>query len=225
MQALPSGFKERFPDLANNDDSVVRRMLERARQVSLGPGETIFSVGTECHRFLMIVDGSVRVVLTSVSGRTVTLYRIEPGGTCVLTTSCLLGGDDYPAIARTETPVIALAVNRDDFDRALTESSAFRRFVFSNFAKRLAAVIRRMESVALTPVDQRLAQEILRRAGSGGSVRATHEELALEVGSAREVVSRRLKTLEKQGFLEIERGQLIVTDLPGLRKIGGDPAL
>lgn len=89
--------------------------------------------------------------------------------------SCLIGGGDYPALAATEAAVKALAIERRNFDRALSDSALFRQFVFTSFADRLAGVIQRIESVALTPVDQRLAREILRTHQEGGA--SIHDSL------------------------------------------------
>ena len=208
-----------FPDLACDDEGL-KRILDRSTTVLVEPGQTIFEVGSECRQFLMILEGSVKVELISLNGRSVTLYRIHPGGTCVLTTSCLLGNDDYPAVAVSERNVTALAISKQDFEHGLAASPKFRRWVFASFAERLAAVIRRMERVTLAPVDMRLAEEILRRAEGRNSICVTHEALADEIGSAREVVSRRLKAMQSSGLVELRRGIVHIVDPDRLDRLG-----
>ena len=200
-----------FPQLSDTR-ALDLRLRDVGKPVALDMGATVFRVGSRCAQFLMLLEGSIRVELTALNGRAVVLYRIAPGGTCVLTTSCLLGGGDYPAVAVCETPVRAWAIDAAVFERLLTDSPEFRAFVFASFSARLADVIARMELIALSPIDQRLATEILRRAGEGDAVEATHEALAVEIGSAREVVSRRLKVLERRGILSLGRGHIEIAD-------------
>lgn len=208
-----------IPLLAGLDARDAATLFGDAALLHLESGDTVFHAGAECRHFLILVDGCVRVTLNALSGRSVTLYRIEPGDTCVLTTSCLMSSRRYPAEAHTETPVTALAMARSRFERGLEESAPFRRFVLDSFSRRLAAVIERMEAVALTPVEARLAALLLGRAEDGGYVPATHQELAEELGTAREIISRHLKRLEAAGFVALGRGRISLTDAAGLRAI------
>jgi CRP/FNR family transcriptional regulator len=151
MQTAVAEALQRIPLLAGLDTREADTLFGAASLLPMAAGDTVFHAGAECRHFLVLIEGSVRVTLNALSGRSVTLYRIEPGDTCVLTTSCLMSSRRYPAEARAETPVTALAMARPQFDRGLEESAVFRRFVLDSFSRRLAAVIERMESVALTP--------------------------------------------------------------------------
>ncbi len=204
--------------LASLDDASAARLFEVSRIVEIEPGDYVFHLGDACEAFFILLEGSVRVQLTSTGGREVTLYRVGSGGSCLLTTSCLFSRDQYPAEALTESPVRAIAIPRQQFQALLDASPGFREYVFEGFARRLADVISRIEAVALTPIDGRLAAALIdlhRR----NETATTHQALAVELGSAREVVSRHLKRMEGKGWVELGRGRITVLDPAALREI------
>ncbi len=196
-------------------------LLSSAQRVSLEKDRFVFHAGDLCSSFLVLQKGSVRVQLVSASGREVTLYRIGPGGTCILTTSCLLGHENYPAEAIAECDIDALAVPAESFQAALDQSRSFRDFVFDGFSKRLTNVIRKIEQIAFTSIDARLARALMACADKG-TESITHQELAVELGTAREVVSRHLKNLESRGWLRLGRGRIEVVDRHALASLVGD---
>jgi CRP/FNR family transcriptional regulator len=147
------------------------------------------------------------------------LYRVRAGDSCVLTTSCLLAHEPYPATAVTETEVTALTLNERAFQQALDASAQFRRFVFTNLSSRLAEVIRRMEEVAFGDIDQRLAAALLTRQAAGTLGNTTHQALATELGTAREVVSRHLKRFEERRWVRLNRGAIELIDTAALAQL------
>ena len=222
MQATVAEALQQIPGLAGLGDRDAQTLFGAAAVLRLDAGDTVFRAGAECRHFLVITQGSVRVTLNALSGRSVTLYRLERGDTCVLTTSCLMSSRRYPAEAHTETPVTALAMERSTFDRGLEESAPFRRFVLDSFSRRLTGVIERMEAVALTPVEARLAALLLALDPGDGEVSITHQRLAEELGTAREVISRHLKRLEGAALLILGRGVVTLSDQAGLRAIADE---
>ena len=109
-----------LPDsLADLDTEASGRILDVARPVTLDAGQFVFHLGDTCEAFVILVEGQIRVQLTSASGREVTLYRIEPGGSCLLTTSCLFSHEHYPAEAVTETQIRALTIPKPEFEQLL----------------------------------------------------------------------------------------------------------
>ena len=199
------------PGLAGADEAVLDRLLENARVVKLGHDRFVFHAGDLCQAFLVLLDGEVRVQLTAASGREVTLYRIGPGGSCILTTSCLLSDEHYPAEAIAESDVEALAIPVSSFQSALESSQWFRRFVFDGFSSRLASVIQKIEQIAFTAVDIRLAAMLL-ELDRRGVEKITHQDIAMELGTAREVVSRHLKRFEGEGWVRLGRGHVSIVD-------------
>jgi CRP/FNR family transcriptional regulator len=160
------------------------------------------------------------VQLTSESGREVTLYRIGPGGSCILTTSCLLSNENYPAEAIAESDIEAMAIPVSSFQSTLEESQWFRRFVFDGFSTRLTSVIQKIEQIAFTAIDVRLAGVLL-ELDRKGVEKITHQDIAVELGTAREVVSRHLKRFESEGWVRLGRGQVSLVDRPRIEAMAG----
>ncbi len=212
----PAQWIECFPDLQDSADVHVRNLIAGARTVRLAPRTEVFVPSAACENYLLVVRGSVRVQLLTEGGRDVLLYRVQPGESCVLTTSCLMSGERYPAAAVTETEVEAVVVNRHLFDETMQNSPDFRRFVFKGFGRRLGQVIARMDEVAFGPIEQRLAGLLASRASV---LRTTHQELAAELGSSREVVSRYLKRYEARGWVRLGRGAIEVLDRAALHRL------
>ncbi|MEL7200963.1 MAG: Crp/Fnr family transcriptional regulator [Pseudomonadota bacterium] len=201
--------------------------LNAATPVCVPTGTMIFEPGDPCTQFYFVMEGTIRVALTTRTGRTVTLYRFGAGVTCVMTTSCLIGGNKYGAEASTETPVRALVLTKSAFDEAFAHSTAFRQLVLTAFSDRLAQMMARVETIAFTPLDQRLAAVLLERVpNNDGAIRLTHDDLAQELGSAREVISRKLAQWDHDGLIMRQRGSVIVIDRAGLQSLSRrDPAL
>ncbi len=207
-----------LPEQLQVDDPAINKMLRRARVVDLRRRKTVFHRGDGCERYLLVLEGQIKVVLSSPAGREVLLYHVMPGDSCVLTTSCLLGGDHYPATGIAETPVTAVTIDQKPFLDTMNESEAFRQFVFENFGKRLANIIERIEQVSLGGVDARIASCLLKQP-KPSNINMSHQEIAAEIGSAREVVSRRLKVFEENGWLKRGRCSIKVTRPAQLRKL------
>ena len=195
------------------------QLRARAQYQQLPSGKRVFEPGGRCQSYLLVVSGSVRVELLTEGGREAVLYHVRAGESCVLTTSCLLGDSAYPAYGVCETDVTALAIPLDTFNHALESSGDFRRFVFASLGRRFAEVIARIEQIAFSPIDRRLAALLLSKCAKDGSIKTTHQALANELGSAREVVSRHLKRFERMGWLRLQRGSITVLQPQPLQDI------
>lgn len=219
-----SSLKDRLttavPELVDADEATLDRLLENAQVVKLDHDRFVFHAGDLCQAFLILLDGEVRVQLTAENGREVTLYRIGPGGSCILTTSCLLSNEHYPAEAIAESDIEALAIPVSSFQSALEGSQWFRRFVFDGFSTRLTSVIQKIEQIAFTAIDVRLAGVLL-ELDRKGIEKITHQDIAVELGTAREVVSRHLKRFESEGWVRLGRGQVSLIDRPRIEALAG----
>ena len=192
-------------------DPAARDRLGRLVPAEIARGSVLFRPGDSARGFVIVLDGRIDVYLTGTTGREILLYAVEPGGSCVQTTLGLLGGDDYSAEALTATDCRIVLVPRDMFLALMDQSAAFRGFVFTAFAERMQGMMHVLERVAFIRVEARLAE--------AGAVRATHQELAARIGSAREVVSRRLEVFAREGWVETERGAVTLRDPQALRRL------
>ncbi len=222
MNTENTAWRDLFPTL-DSGDRQTQSVLDSARLVTMPADQPVFRVGSHCDNYVLLLEGSVRVQVIGENGREAVLYRVLPGQSCVLTTCCILSGDDYPVEGFTESPVRALLVTRPAFGDALESAPAFRRFVFANLGKRIADVITRMEEVAFRPIERRLAAFLLSRTDDAGTIKATHQEIAVELGTAREVVSRHLKRLESSGLVELGRSTVQLRRLDELQRIADTP--
>ncbi len=192
-------------------------LMASAKLVELPTGQQIFYPGAVCEQYLLVLEGSVKAQIISESGREMLLYRVQSGQSCVLTTSCLLSGDHYPAEGVTESKVLAFSVSAHAFYRCMEQSAFFREFVFKNFSARLSGVIALLEDVTFTAIDTRLAKALL--AEERAVITLTHQELATQLGSAREVVSRHLKRFEVYGWVALQRGNITLLNIDGLHQL------
>jgi CRP/FNR family transcriptional regulator len=204
-----------FPALRSIADPHWLDLMASAQELRLPPGTTVFQAGESCQSYLIVLEGVVRVAKLAENGREIVLYRVEGGETCVLTTSCLMASERYPAFAVTETAVHAVALPVERFHQALANAD-FRSFVFAAFGSRMADLMTLIEAIALQRTDARLAKRLTELVADNDIVTATHYDLAADLGTAREVVSRLLKEFEYRGWLKLGRGQLVVTDRAAL---------
>jgi CRP/FNR family transcriptional regulator len=195
--------------------ATVRQALERVgRPVAIDEGSTVFRPGEMPSDLLILVEGTLRVQQVSEGGREVVLYRVRPGETCVLTTACLMTEEGYAAEGIAETPLLLAAVPRAAFDGLMAGSAEFRRFVMETYARRLADLFLVVEQIAFRRIDVRLARRLLDRRDAAGRVRATHQQLAVELGTAREVISRQLGEFARRGWVSLARG-VVAVEAPG----------
>jgi len=208
-----------LPGLGPDNSPAAYRLLRAGQVLRVPAGAQVFGLGEACDNYLIVLEGRVRVQVTTPSGREFVLYRVGKGQSCVLTTSCLLATDHYPAEAIAETPVTALALGGRDFHRGLAEVKEFRDFVFQNLGRRLSEVMLSVERLTTGRIDCRLARFLVQARGADGRVRRTHQEIARDIGSAREVVSRHLKRFESAGWVELGRSAVTLVDVPALQSL------
>ena len=204
-----------YPVLAKLPPGVVQRIRDSLQTMDIPSGTVVFDERQPCRGFPFVLEGAIRVAKCSGSGRELPLYRVLAGESCIITSSCLLGHADYNARGVAEGATTLALLPRALFDEMLGEP-AFRDFVFALFSERMAELMQLVEEVAFRKLDQRLAALLL---GKGRLVHATHQQLADELGSVREMVSRLLKGFAEQGLVRLGREQVEVLDAAGLRKM------
>jgi len=209
-----------FDQLTSVEDDGWLEVARRAQVVDLPAGAQVFSEGDACKQYVLVLSGRTKVYKAFESGREMVLYRLGAGETCSVTTSVLLSGERYPADAVTEAPTRAVLVPTRDFQAAFDTSKGFRDFVCKTFGGRIKHLIMLLESVVVRNVDARLARWLLRESAEGKrAIQASHRELAFELGTAREVVSRNLKGFEQNGWVILSRREIEVVDLKALASV------
>lgn len=196
--------------------------FDLCKPASMPTGTILFSAGDKCRLFVFVISGRIRVDLASESGGSLLLYRINPDDTCVLTTSCLLSGDAYCAEATVEEDVTLLTMPADQFFSSMETSQVFRSFVFSSFSQRLSSLMAKLDEVAFRSIDCRLAASLLLHAKDGITVNTTHDQLAAEIGTAREVISRKLSQWDAADIIKKRRGEILLLAVGRLKSMADD---
>ena len=208
-----------FPVLSQLEDENGKAVLDNASIIRLPADATAFELGGACENYLLVTHGTVRVQQAAANGREIILYRVNPGESCVLTTSCLMANNRYPAEGITETDVEALVIPAQTFHRAMEHSPGFRTFVMDGYGQRLADLMSVIENIAFRRMDCRLAEKLLQFSTEQEDISITHQSLAIELGSAREVISRLLKEFERKGWIRLSRGMISVIDASSLKQL------
>jgi len=216
---IQTDWVERFPGLSRLEPPIKELLLGRSVIVDVPIGTTLFGPGNSPENMLFLLEGTVRVRQVSDTGHEIVLYRIHAGQSCVLTTACLLAFKDYAADGIAETTVQAAAVPREVFDDLVAQSKSFRDFVFAAFAKRIIDLFRMIDEVAFQRLDVRLADKLVSLSDRDNVVKTTHQKLSVELGTAREVVSRQLQEFQRRGWIEQARGSLSLLDMTQLKKL------
>ncbi|WP_374435593.1 Crp/Fnr family transcriptional regulator [Tabrizicola sp.] len=211
-------WTDRFSGLAALPEDVAHDLETRSRVVHLPAGTRVFAPGQRAQNMLLLLSGSVRVQQVSDTGREVFLYRVQAGESCVLTTACMLADEDYSAEGIAETDIAAVAIPRAVFDDLSGRSPVFRRFIFQTYSRRIADLFGLIDDIVFQRLDVRLAERLL-ALEHDGLIAATHQALAVELGTAREVISRTLGEFQRRGWVELSRGEIRITSRAGLERL------
>ncbi|OGT23257.1 MAG: transcriptional regulator [Gallionellales bacterium RIFOXYB12_FULL_54_9] len=204
-----------YPVLGELPVTELGGMLQQASVMHIPSGTVLFDERQICQGFPLLLSGNLRVIKSSSQGRELQLYRVMPGESCILTSSCLLGDTRYQARGIVEETVEMVFLPASVFHSMLAKYSAFRHYVFQLFTGRLTDMMELVTAVAFQKLDQRLAALL---AAKSSPIHTTHQALADELGSAREIVSRLLKGFSEQGWVALGREQITITNLAALKK-------
>jgi CRP/FNR family transcriptional regulator, anaerobic regulatory protein len=207
-----------FPFPGGLPPALLSQLREHGRTVRLAAGDVYLHEHAAVETFALVRSGALRVFKTGENGREITLYGVGPGECCTVNVLCLLSGRPSPAAASAETAVEAIVYPRRLFLRWVADHEAMRTFVFGILADKVGDMMALIEEVAFQRMDRRLAAYLLERTDVADPVlECTHETVAADLGTAREVVSRLLKSFEQRGLLSLTRGRIRIEDPAALR--------
>jgi len=209
-----------YPALAAWPSALSDAVFADAAWLQVPAHTRLFEEGAPCQGFPRVLSGAVQVSRGSPGGRQLELYRVTPGEICVVSTAGLTAAQALSAHGVALEPTELVLLGRAGFDQAVADAR-FRRFVFGTFAERLADLMSLAEAVAFQRLDQRLAQALL---GRGSPIRITHQALADELGTVREIVSRLLSRFERAGWVSLGRERVDVLDAVALRSLAAGHA-
>jgi len=217
-KTLEKQLQENFKFLQECNAKHYQEFLQTAFLAHLKKGQSICSQGSACEHLALILNGSARIYKLGENRREITLYRIGTGKSCILTASCIVSHQPFPAYAICEEDLDVILIPAGTLHRWMAESSAWRDYVFGLVAQRMADIISLVEEVVFRRVDRRIANYLLKRhqTNDKDTIQATHQEIASDLGTSREVVSRILKDFEAHNLIKAARGSIELLDLANL---------
>ncbi len=210
-----------LPFLKDADNVLVSSMLDDSIRYSINSGTTLMEHGELCNNVIIVLKGRIRVYRISQEGKEITLYRIGGGETCILSMGCVMDHDPLDAVAYVEEPTDLLAIPANLFNEILDKCPHFRKYLFKMLLKALSDVMMLTEEITFHGVNKRIASYLINKSSETRSMilYVTHETIARELGTAREVVSRMIKEFSSHGILEVSRGKIKILESSSLEEI------
>ena len=205
-----------LPILEHADPGLLREFQQSAFFARIPAGHDVFIEGDPVDAIALLISGVVRVYKIGETGREITLYRFGNGESCILTANAILSQKNFPAVATVEKEAEAVMIPADTFRDWVRRYDLWREFVFELLSQRLSAVMAIIEEVAFRRMDVRVAALLTERGRKSGLIHVTHQEIAAELGSSREVISRILEDFSAQGMVEVSRGSIKILDQEAL---------
>jgi len=207
---------QKYPVLRDTPGDTLDVLLASATKMKVPAGSVMFEENQPCMGFAMLLEGRARVVKASPNGRELHLYDVQPGEACILTSSCLLGKSVYQARCTMSQAAELVVLPPATFRLLFSASESFRDYIFSRYSERISELLQLVAAVTFQKLDQRLAAWLVQRTGT---IQITHQALADDLGTLREMISRLLKNFAEQGWVTLGREQIEVRDAAALRKL------
>ncbi len=205
-----------LPVLQSADSAFTREFKQKAFFARIPAGHDVFLEGDRIEAIALLISGVVRVYKIGETGREITLYRFGNGSSCILTANAILSQRTFPAVATVEQEAEAVMIPADTFRDWVRRYDLWREFVFDLLSQRLSTVMAIIDEVAFQRMDRRVASLLLNQGKTKNPLRITHQEIASELGSSREVISRLLEDFISDGSIRSGRGVIEILDFEQL---------
>ncbi|MCK6538412.1 MAG: Crp/Fnr family transcriptional regulator [Anaerolineales bacterium] len=206
-----------LPFLGRADASLINELKREAQFSEIPAGHDVFVDGDRVDGIALLLSGVVRVYKIGETGREITLYRFGFGQSCILSANAILSQKSFPAIATVEEDAEAVMIPAEVFRAWVNKYDLWREFVFDLLSERLSTVMAVVDEVVFKRMDRRVASFLLNQAQVQNPMRVTHQEIAAELGSSREVISRIIEDFSREGLIESGRGTIEALDFEGLK--------
>lgn len=182
-------------------------------------GRILFQEGESCEIVAFILKGVIRVSKVGKNGKEIYLYRVGAGESCILMISSILAAIGYPATATVEEDVEVILLPVHLFKKWMQENPDLQKFVYKLLSERLVSVMTLIEEIVFYKMDQRVAEFLLEKSMGENLLSITHDRIAMELGTAREVVSRIMKDFQRKKWIEMSRGKVKILNNEALKNI------
>jgi CRP/FNR family transcriptional regulator len=206
-----------LPVLKHAEENLLRELQQKAFFAKIPVGRDVFVEGDHVDAIALMISGVVRVYKIGETVREITLYRFGNGQSCILTANAILSQNNFPAVATVEKEAQAVMIPADIFRDWVKRYDLWREFVFDLLSERLSSVMAIVEEVAFRRMDARLSSFLIKQGVRSDIIHITHQEIATELGSSREVISRLLEDFSAAGMINVTRGEIRLLDRKSLQ--------
>lgn len=207
-----------FPVLSGLDNKIRKNLFQSGQVIRLPKGQMLMQQSQQCRYVPLVITGVLRVYKVSAGGREITLFRTGPGDTCLVSIACQLRDEEFPALAEVEEEATLFMLPTSAYHEWLDSQLAWKNFLVSTLYGHLLTSLDILEAVAFDRTDKRLIAWLMdKSAGHKAVIKTTHEAIAVELGTAREVVSRLLGDLREREVVSLGRGRIEVINPAALR--------
>ena len=205
-------FRRHFPNFQPCPDQLVEEIMASLRPHHFQKDTMVFHENDTCSVLAFLLSGKIRVFMLGDDGREITLYDVREGETCILNVACILSSNPYPARAMVVQEGDAYIITAADFRRLVDRYAEMRTFVYAGLGGRLISMMKLVEAVALRRLDERLWDYIVAKE-QDGALNTTHQRIANDLGTSREIISRLLEELERKGSVSLSRSKIEIINL------------
>ena len=196
-----------YKEMSDEDQALLR---DAVLKKELPKGQIVMGDNTRCNGIPLVVSGRLRLFRISDKGREMSLYRIGSGDLCIIATVCTMGDMEYDFMIEAEEDSTLLSIPPDTFRELLYRSKAFQTYVFNTLAEKLIGSIETIEMLIFVSIEERIMAYLKQHANAAGVIKTTHEKMAIDLGSSREVITRQLRKMAEKGMLSLGRGKIIL---------------
>ncbi len=196
-----------YEKMSDKDRALLRDTVLRKE---LNKGQILMGDNQRCNGIPLIVKGTLRLFRISDKGREMTLYRIKEGELCILAAVCTMGDVEYDFSTEAEKDSVLLSIPPDIFKELFAKSEVFKTYIFNTLAQKLIMSIETIEMLIFDSIEDRILEYLQKNADGSGAVKTTHEKMAIDLGSSREVITRQLKKMSQKDLLFLSRGKIIL---------------
>ena len=205
-------FLEIFPYFRNTSSPVVRMILSKGRYKTVPPKLILQMEGLPCNQIGFVLSGEKRVYKASETGKEITIGGVEPGEFCIINAACIIADAVYPANIVTLNSVEMMILSAQDFRNMIANYDEMRRFTFWLISQSFSDVMELIEEIVFKRMDERLFEYLIKKS-ENNKLKTTHQRIASDLGTAREVITRLLGDFEKKGLVHLSKNLIQLTNL------------
>jgi len=210
MEMMQPSVFDRFPFYSRMKPEDAAMLRGAVTEKKMARGQIMMGDHKSCTGIPMVLRGRLRLFRTSDKGREMTLYRIREGELCVMAGVCAMGDVEYDFSIEAEKDSVLAVIPPETFRALIYRSDPFRVYVFNELAERLIRSVETIDMLIFASIEERIITYLKHNANAQNEVRTTHEKMAVELGSSREVITRQLKKLAEKGLIELRRGKILL---------------